>query len=308
MKIAVVGPGAMGGLLAAFLAKAKEEVYLIDYDSERAKKIKETGIKAEGISGEFEIDINATAEPKTIGLCNLVIICVKAYDTEESVKSVKELIGSDTQVLTLQNGIGNVQIINDIVGEDKVIGGVTSHGATALGAGHIRHAGKGETIIGKANGQSRGPIREIANVLNKAGFETKISKDINSIIWSKLIINVGINALAAATKLNNGRLLEYDGAKEIMRSAVQEAVKVAKRKRIKLVYDDPIQKVEGVAKATCGNICSMLQDVMKKRRTEIDFINGAIVRQAKSLNIPTPVNEVLTNLIKTIESSYEKQL
>lgn len=308
MKITVVGPGAMGGLLAAFLVKAKEEVYLLDYDSARAKKIDEAGIKAEGISGEFTIDVSATSEPKTIGICDLIIICVKAYDTEEAVKSIKELIGESTQVLTLQNGIGNVQIINDIVGEDKVIGGITSHGATVLGTGHIRHAGKGETIIGKTNGKVLGPIREIARVLNKAGFETKISKDINSIIWSKLIINVGINALAAITRLNNGRLLEYDGTKEIMRAAVQEAVKVAKRKRIKLVYDDPLQKVEGVAKATCGNICSMLQDILKKRRTEIEFINGAIVRQAKSLNIPTPVNEVLTNLIKTIESSYDKQL
>ncbi|MCM8782547.1 MAG: 2-dehydropantoate 2-reductase [Candidatus Omnitrophica bacterium] len=308
VRIAVVGPGAMGCLLAAFLAKAKEEVCLIDHNSERVKNINEDGIKIEGISGEFTIKVKATAEPKEIGICQLVVICVKSYDTEEAIKSVKELIGENTQVLTLQNGIGNVQILNDIVGEDKVIGGVTSHGATVLGPGHIRHAGKGETIIGKANGKVLGPIREVVNVLNTAGFETKVSKDINGLIWSKLIINVGINALTAATRLNNGRLIEYDGTKEIMRAAVQEAVKVAKRKRIKLVYDDPIQKVEGVAKATAGNISSMLQDVLKKRRTEIDFINGAIVRQGKALNMPTPVNETLTNLIKTIESSYDKQL
>lgn len=308
MKIAIVGPGAMGCLLAAFLAKAKEEVHLIDHNAERAKKIRQDGIRVEGVSGEFTAKVNATSEPKDVGICNLVVICVKSYDTEDAIKSAKELIGENTQVLTLQNGIGNVQVLNDAVGEDRVIGGITSHGATVLGPGHIRHAGKGETIIGKTNGKVLGPIREIANTLNKAGFEIKASRDINGLIWSKLIINVGINALGGLTRLHNGRLIEYDGTKEIMRAAVQEAVKVAKRKRIKLVYDDPIQKVEGVAKATCGNVCSMLQDVLKKRRTEIEFINGAIVRQGKALNIPTPVNETLTNLIKTIESSYDKQL
>ncbi len=308
MKIAIVGPGAMGSLLAAFLTKAKEEVYLIDHSPERARKTKQDGIKVEGISGEFTAKVNVSAEPKDVGACNLVIICVKSYDTEEAIKAVKDLIGENTQVLTLQNGIGNVQTLNDIVGEDKVIGGITSHGVTYLGPGHVKHAGKGETIIGKANGKVLGPVREVANILNKAGLETKISKDINGLIWSKLIINVGINALGAITRLHNGKLIEYDGTREIMRAAVQEAVKVAKRKRIKLAYDDAIQKVEGVAKATCGNICSMLQDVLKKRRTEIDFINGAIVRQGKALNIPTPTNEVLTNLVKTIESSYDKQI
>ncbi|NQU74529.1 MAG: 2-dehydropantoate 2-reductase [Candidatus Omnitrophica bacterium] len=308
MKIAIVGPGAMGCLLAAFASKAEQDVYLVDKNAERAKRIRHNGVKVEGISGDFTIKINSTAQPKEVGVCDLVVICVKSYDTEEAAKLVKDLIGEATQVLTLQNGIGNLQILNDVIGEDKVIGGVTSHGATMLEAGHVRHAGKGDTIIGKASGRVLGPIRDVAKMLSKAGFETKISKDIKGLIWSKLIINVGINALTAVTRLNNGRLIEYGGTKEVMRAAVQEAVRVAKRKRIKLAYDDPIQKVEGVAKATGGNISSMLQDVLNKKRTEIEFINGAIVRQGKALNMPTHVNEALTNLVKTIESSYEKQL
>jgi len=308
MKIAIVGPGAMGCLLAAFLGRTKEEVHLIDHNTKRAKKIKDEGIKVEGISGEFKVKVNASSSPKEIGVCDAVIICVKSYSTEEAIKSVKELIGETTQVLTLQNGIGNVQILNDVVGEENVIGGISSHGATVLGWGHIRHAGKGDTIIGKSNKRVLGPIRELANALTKAKIETKISKDINALIWSKLIINVGINALTAITRLNNGRLVEYNETRDILRSAVQEAVKLTKRKKIKLVYDDPIQKVEGVAKATAGNISSMLQDVLKKRRTEIDFINGAVVRQAKAINMPTPMNDILTNLVKTIEMSYGKQL
>lgn len=307
MKIAIVGPGAMGCLLAAFKAsRTKEDVWLVDYDAKRAEKIRAGGIKLEGLNGVSSIKLNVTAEPKDIGHCDLVVICVKSYSTEEACKAIKELVSEKTHILTLQNGIGNVQILNDYFGPERVIAGVTSHGATLLGVGHVRHAGKGETIIGRPGGKFQSAIRDVAAILTKAGFETRVSKDIDSIIWSKLVINVGINALTAVTRLNNGRLIEYDETKVLMRGAVQEAVKIVKRKRIKLVYDDPIQKVESVCKATATNISSMLQDILNKKRTEIDFINGAVVRQGKALGIPTPVNEVLTNLVKTIESSYDK--
>lgn len=307
MKIAIVGSGAMGCLIAGFLKlKTKEEVWLVDKNPERAKKIRDDGIKIEGISGSHLAKINATADPREVGLCDLVIICVKSYSTEEACRNIKDSVSDDTYILTLQNGIGNVQILNDHFSAEKVIAGITNHGATLLGVGHVRHAGKGDTIIGKSGAKALSPIREIANILTKAGFETKVSKDIDSVIWSKLIINVGINALTAITHLNNGRLIEYDETHQLMRGAVQEAVRIVKRKRIKLAYDDPIQKVESVSKATAANVSSMLQDVLNRKRTEIDFINGAIVRQAKAFGIPTPVNETLTNLVKTIETTYDK--
>jgi len=307
MKIAVVGPGAMGCLIAGFLKmRTKEDIWLLDKYEERAGCIKNNSIRIEGISGAHQVKIDITSSAKEIGRCDLVIVCVKSYSTEEACKDIKELIGEDTHVLTLQNGIGNVQILNDHIGEEKVVAGITNHGATLLGVGHTRHAGRGDTIIGKADGRLSGALKEISAILSKAGFETKISKDIDSVIWSKLVINVGINALTAITRLNNGKLVEFEEPRALLRSAVQEAVKIVKRKRIKLAYDDPIQKAESVAKATGGNVSSMLQDVLNKKRTEIDFINGAIVRQGKSLGIPTPVNEVLTNLVKTIEITYEK--
>ena len=214
MKITIVGPGAIGCLFTGFLARLKEE-----------------GIKIEGLSN-ISVKMNATINPDEIGQTDLVIICVKSYDTEQAIRSVKQLVGEKTAVMTLQNGIGNIQIIGEIVGQDKVIGGVTNHGATLLGWGHIRHAGKGETIIGKTDRKALGQLEDISAILNKAGLETVISKDIDAIIWSKLIINVGINALTALTRLNNGRLIEYEGTKDIMRLAVFEAVKIAKVKGI----------------------------------------------------------------------------
>lgn len=309
MKITIVGPGAVGSLFGAFLLRSKEDIHFLDHNQERTQRLKKDGIKIEGQSGSRHYDnIDIATNPKDIGISDLVIVCTKSYDTEDAIKHAKPLIGDNTQVLTLQNGVGNVQILEDVVGEDKVIGGVTNQGANVTAWGRVVHAGRGDTVIGRSDKKTLGGIRDVAKIFNKAGFQTKISKDINSIIWSKLIINVGINALTAITRLNNGRLLEFDGTKQIMKKAVSEAVKVAKRKRVKLIYDDPIQKVELVCKATAKNVSSMLQDVLRRRKTEIDFINGAIVRQGANYNIPTPANEYLTNLIKTIESSYDKQL
>lgn len=307
MRIAVVGPGAMGCLIAAFLKnRTKEEVWLIDHDSSRAEKLKTEGIAVEGISGSFSVKLNVAADPKETGPCDLVIICVKSYSTEEACREIKDLVFDKTRVLSLQNGIGNIQVLNDYFGAEKVIAGITNHGATLLGAGRVRHAGRGDTIIGRSGGKFQGAIREAANILTKAGFDTKVSRDIDAVIWSKVIINVGINALTGITRLNNGMLVEYEETKSVLRGAVQEATRIVKRKRIKLVYDDPIQKVESVCKATATNVSSMLQDILNQKKTEVDYINGAIVRQGKSLGIATPVNEVLTNLIKTVESSYDK--
>lgn len=308
MKIAIVGPGAIGTLFGLFLKKAKEDVFFLDHNQKRAQRLKRDGIKIEGVSGTHRTDVNATANAKEIGPADLVVVCVKSYDTEDAMKDAKPLIDDRTMVMTLQNGVGNVQIIEEMVGEDRVIGGVTNQGANVKDWGHVIHAGRADTVIGKRDGRVLGPIRDVAKTLNRAGFQTKVSRDIDSIIWSKLIINVGINALTAITRLNNGRLIEYDGTRAIMKRLVAEAVKVAKRKRIKLIYDDPIQKVEFVCKATAKNVSSMLQDVRKKRKTEIDFINGAIVRQGSSYNIPTPANDQITDIIKTIEESYERQL
>ena len=151
-------------------------------------------------------------------------------------------------------------------------------------------------------------MRSIREIFNKVGFATRISRDIKGLLWSKLIINVGINALTAITRLNNGRLVEFEGTRKVLRDAVTEAVRIAKRKRIKLIYDDPLAKVEAVCEATSGNISSMLQDVLRKKRTEIDFINGVIVRQAQELGIPTPVNSALVALVKTIEATYNLSL
>jgi len=304
MKIAVVGPGAIGCLFAAFLSKTEAEVWLLDKDGQRASIIQEQGIKLEGLSGNWLAKVNVTHETEKIKAADLIIISVKSYDTKAAILHAKNLVKPETMVLTLQNGLGNIEIISEVVGPERVIGGITSQGATLLDIGYSRHAGKGETVIGRIDGKIPVQLRQIREIFNKASLETRISRDIKGLIWSKLIINVGINALTGITRLNNGRLVEFPGTRKILRDAVTEAVKVAKKKRIKLIYDDPLAKVEAVCEATSANVSSMLQDVLKNKKTEIDFINAVIVREGQSLGIPTPVNSVLVDLVKTLEQSY----
>jgi 2-dehydropantoate 2-reductase len=210
-------------------------------------------------------------------------------------------------VVTLQNGLGNVEILKQVFGKDRILGGVTSEGATLLGPGNIRHAGQGETIIGPG-GDPDGPAEKLVSAFNQAGFKTKSVDSVNDLIWGKLIINVGINALTAITRLKNGRLPETRGTRLIMEEAVKEALAVAEAKNIQLPYPDPLSRIMEVCEATAANIASMLQDVLKERETEVDAINGAIVREGEALGIPTPVNRTLTALVHAIQETYHERI
>jgi len=308
MKIVIVGPGAMGCLFAAFLSKSKEDLWLLDKNKENAAKINEIGISLEGVSGSWQAKPKATANVQDIDRADLILICVKSFHTKQAIEQIKPLLQQNTRIMTLQNGIGNIEIIAELAGEDKVIGGITNEGATLIETGRIRHAGRGETLIGTLDGKIPVEMRSIREVFNKVGLQTKFSRDIKGLVWSKLIINAGINALTAITRLPNGKLTEFEGTKRILRDAVTEAARIAKRKRIKLIYDDPLAKVEAVCEGTSSNISSMLQDVLRNKRTEIDFINGVIVRLGQELGIAVPTNKLLVDLVKTIESSYKQRL
>jgi 2-dehydropantoate 2-reductase len=308
MKIVIGGPGAIGSLFASYLSKSKQEIWLLDKDKVRAEKLNQKGIAISGVSGTWQAKVKVSANPAEIGRCDLLIVCVKSYDTKKLINYALPVIDANSSVLTLQNGIGNMEIIGELLKENSVFAGITSQGANLVEPGTLSHAGFGETVIGSLDGKLTSQLREIRQLFNDVGVPTRISRDIKGVLWSKLIINVGINALTAITRLKNGQLLEFEGTREIMSQAVAEATKIAKRRRIKLLFDDPLAKVEAVSSATANNISSMLADVLRKRRTEIDFINGVIVRQGKSLGIPVPVNCALVDLIKTIEASYSLRI
>ena len=306
MHFLVVGPGAMGCLFAARLKRAGYEVTLLDYLPDRARHINNQGIVVKGVTGEYTVKVRTVADRISISP-DFVLICVKSYKTKEAAEKIKPWLNPEAFVVTLQNGVGNLEILEELFSKEKVFGGITAQGSTLLGPGKIKHAGQGETIIGPEK-NSDSPLEKIVSAFNMAGFKTRSIKNVVDLIWGKLIINVGINGLSAITRLKNGRLGEVDGTRRIMEAAVKEAVAVAHAKNIRLPYPDPFTRVIEVCRDTAENIASMLQDVLKQRMTEIDFINGAIVREGIALGIPTPVNHTLTCLVKTIQETYDEKI
>ncbi|HQP92029.1 MAG TPA: 2-dehydropantoate 2-reductase, partial [Candidatus Omnitrophota bacterium] len=304
MQVVIVGPGSIGLLLYGFLSKSKEDIWLLDKSCERAARIKKNGIKIEGQSSIMITSPKITSDPAEVNSADLWIIAVKSYDTKSVIKRIAPHVSSKSYVMSLQNGVGNVEILCEQFGTQKALIGVTNMGATIISEGVVSHKGEGETIVGRLDGQLSVELKDLRELFQKSKMQIKLSKDIQAVIWSKLVINVGINAISALTRLTNGRITEFEGTRRIFKDAITEAIKVAKRKRIKLLYDDPVSKAESVCEATSENISSMLSDVLRKKRTEIDFLNGAIVRQGESLGIKTPVNLLLVDLIKTLESSY----
>jgi 2-dehydropantoate 2-reductase len=303
MKIVMMGSGAMGGLFGGLLTRSGEEVWLVGNRKEQIDTIRSAGLTFEE-KGEIQIiPMKATLDAASVGKADVVIFFVKTYDTETAVSDALVLEKEDTIFLTLQNGLGNEEVICQKIDRKKVMLGITGHGATLLGPGHIRHAGWGKTFIGELDHRMTDRARRIAQTFSEAGIETEVSSNIHGQVWEKLLVNVGINALTALTGFKNGQLLDYPETSGLMERLVVEAEEVARRKGIRL-EEDPIEKVRRVAEATKENRSSMGQDVDRRQKTEIDAINGAVVREAQALGIPVPFNQAVTDLVKAIEKSF----
>jgi 2-dehydropantoate 2-reductase len=302
MKIVIMGTGAMGSLFGGLLGLS-EEVWLVDIRQEQIDAIRSAGLTIEEKGKKQTIRANATSDPASIGKADLVIFFVKAYHTEKAASDALVLQKKDTLFLTLQNGLGNEEAICKQVHRKSVMLGVTNHGATLLGPGHIRHAGWGKTYVGELDGKMTDRVAHIAQVFDKAGIETEVSSNIHQVVWNKLFINAGLNAVAALTGLKNGQLLDYPETLRLMDGLVSEAVEVARKKGIP-IEGSPLEKVKAVVEATRENRCSMGQDIDNRRKTEIDAINGAVVREAKRLGIAVPYNEMITDLVKAIEKRF----
>jgi len=299
----------MGNLFTYLLARnASAEIRLVDNNRERVEKISREGLFIEGVSGEHHIHPDIFLDASEIGPVDLAVLCVKGPDTFDACRGAEPLFRPDTPLLTLQNGMGNIEEIERALGPGRAMGGTTSMGATVLAHNRIRHAGWGETIIGEPDGTRSDRSEAVLGLFRGAELEISFTDNLPGLLWSKLIINVGINALTALTRLHNGELVQHEGTRFVMKQAVEEAVRIKDRLGIRLLYDHPVDKVASVCEATAGNIASMLQDFLKEKRTEIRQINGVVVRLGKELDIPTPVNEVLLNLVSTLEESYEKRI
>jgi 2-dehydropantoate 2-reductase len=304
MRVTVIGPGAVGLLWAARLAQARAQAALLDYKAERAQRLNDQGIVLEDENGQARQTLPASALPQVLAETDLALVCVKAYQTEGVAQTLGKHLAAGGRALTLQNGVGNVEALTAALGPERVLGGITSEGATLLKEGQVRHAGRGQTHLGPAEGAVDEFTNEVAALLNKAGFATQAVEGCQNLIWTKLVINVGINALTAILNVPNGRLLELEHAAALMDQAVAEAVQVGHKLGINFIHEDMREAVRQVARRTAKNISSMLQDVRAKRRTEVQYINGAVLAQGSELGLACPFNAALCDLVLALEENY----
>jgi 2-dehydropantoate 2-reductase len=297
MKIVILGPGALGCLFGGFLARAGEEVTLLDYRPERAEKLSAKGLTIVTPTDEFQVPITATTYPETIGPADLLIVLVKAFATTEAAQTARPCVGEQTSILTLQNGLGNIEALTEIFGAERVIGGVTSNGATLLSTGEVKHTGAGETLIGEISGELTFRLEKIKQTFDKASLPTTLTRDLPGAQWGKLVFNCAVNPIAALTGRRNGEILQEPSLVDLLGAVAQEAAGIAAALGIKLPYDDPTAKVIQVCEATAENVNSMLADILGGRPTEIDQINGAVVKTAQRLGLAAPLNAALTALI-----------
>ncbi len=305
-RIGIVGPGAMGCLFGALLAEAGHEVWLIDHRPDRVLALSRNGITIEETGKSRTVPVKATAEPSTIGTVGVILFAVKAYDTEAAARAASALAGVRTTIVTLQNGLGNVEALSRTFDPDRVVAGATSHGATLLGTGRVRHAGVGPTSLAPAAGNTE-RAEAVAELLRSAGLEATVVADATAVIWSKVVVNASINPLTALTRLRNGQLLEFPELRELLTAVARETAEVARLRGANLLYQDPAQEVVTVCERTAGNYSSMLQDILAGRETEIESLNAAVVRQAKMAGRDAPINGVLCALIRGLRYAQRER-
>lgn len=305
MRVLVLGAGALGSLLGARLSRTSAEVTLLSTNASHMGAIQQDGLQIEELDGTVSRWVLPTAsDPRSLhGHYDLILVLVKSYATSVAVSNIRDKTDASSVFLTMQNGVGNWERIAEAAGREKVLAGTTAQGATLLESGRIRHGGNGPTYVGEFRGTPTERVSRVVSLFRDAGLTAETGEGMERLVWEKLMINVGINAITALTGIRNGLIAECDAARDLCLSAVQEALSVARCRGFE-IPDSILQRVLTVAKNTAVNRSSMGQDVDRRRRTEIDAINGAIVRFGEEAGIATPVNRSLTQLVKILETSF----
>ncbi|MBI3459497.1 2-dehydropantoate 2-reductase [Candidatus Acetothermia bacterium] len=299
MKIVIIGAGALGSLFGGLLARSGHSVSLYNPSNlEHIQTIRKSGLVIETNEGEQRVSLSATSQASELERSDLVAIFVKAHHTAKAIQETHSLLQRAPLVMSLQNGFGVETEILGIVPRENFLRGTTSQGATLLAPGRVRWAGKGVTHLGRWQGQPTPAVQSIVDALNQSSLETHAAGNVIELVWIKLIVNSAINALTALFDVPNGVLLKDPGLREILRAITRESVAVARAYGFAFSESEMIARVEQVCQQTAENISSMLQDVRRKRPTEIEFINGAIALEGKRLGVSTPLNQLLLRLVQ----------
>ncbi|MBK1789132.1 ketopantoate reductase family protein [Prauserella cavernicola] len=302
-KIAILGTGAMGSVYAGLLADAGNEVWAVDTWAEHIEAIRRNGLRVEGASGDRVAHPHATTDVSDIGDCELVVIATKARDVVEAAASAKHLVGDNTTVLTIQNGLGSAERIAGVLGRTGVaVGIVGGFGASIPEPGHVRHEGWEMLHMGELDGPVSPTLAGIASVWSDAGFRVSTYDDIELMVWEKFICNVCFSGTCAVTGLTIGEVIADEQAWKIASGCATEAWNAARAQGIGLTMDDPVEYVRTFGSAIPDARPSMLLDVLAGRPTEIDVINGAVPEQAERAGLRAPYNEVVAALVRRLDA------
>jgi 2-dehydropantoate 2-reductase len=304
MKICVVGCGAVGSLFAAHLAKQGEaEVWAYDVWKEHTDAIRKNGLRLSG-AADFTAQVHATSDAKELPPCDYGIVATKAIHTRSAIAQVGHIFESDSAVCSVQNGVGNEELIAEHV--KFVIRGTTFPAGHPIAPGHIGYDIKGDTWIGpfEPTHTPLSKVEELAGLITRSGMNTIALKDARGAQWTKLIFNASTNPVGALTLLHHGAATRLAPTGQLFNDLISEGEAVAKALGIEL-HGDPRALVQKGANAPGKHRASMLQDVIAKRQTEVDFMNGAIVQWGEKAGVPTPLNKALWELIKGLEHAWK---
>jgi 2-dehydropantoate 2-reductase len=294
MKVAVMGAGAVGCYYGGMLARAGQDVVLVGRP-QHVEAIERCGLRLETQTFDEHIRLSASTEASAIQGAPLVLFCVKSTDTESGAAAIRPHLAPDALVLSLQNGVENAERLRTLLPQE-VAAAVVYIGTDMAGPGHVRHHGRGELVI-----ESSKASDEVARALRAAGVPTDISDNVRGALWAKLILNCAYNALSAITQMPYGRLVKGEGVTAVMRDLVDECVAVAKADGVTIPGDVDLA-VRKIAETVPGQYSSTAQDLARGKRSEIDHLNGLIVRRGEALGVATPANRILHAIVKLIES------
>lgn len=298
MRIAIVGVGAMGSVYAGLLADAGNEVWAVDVWEEHVEAIRSRGLRVEGASGDRTVRLRATTDAAEAGVCDLVVLATKALHVEAAAEAARPLVGPQTVVLPIQNGLGSAERAAAILGEERVaIGVVGGFGASLVGPGHVHHNGWELVGLGERRGPASERIRRVAGAWERAGFRVRVHDDVERLVWEKLICNVCFSGTCAILERTIGEVLGDPAAWRVASRCAREAYDVARARGVGLSFDDPVAHVHAFGGRIPGARPSMLLDVLAGRPTEVDVINGAIPPAARDAGLEAPVNETVAALV-----------
>ena len=302
MKIAIVGTGAMGSVYAGLFASAGHEVWAIDAWREHVEAMQQKGLRLEGASGDRTVKVHATTDAREAGQCDLVVLATKAMHVAQAASSSKVLLKSDTPVLSIQNGLGGPDTAAEILGRERVMVGVVGgFGASIRAPGHAHHNGMELVRLGEFGGPITERLKKVEAAWKGAGFKVKVFDDIDQLVWEKLICNCAYSGPCALCEGTIADVMADPDLSRVSAACASEGFAVAKKKGVRLGFEDPVAYVRDFGSKIPNARPSVLLDLLLKKKSEIDVINGSIPRVAKRLGMEAPVNQTVTELVRAKE-------